>query len=197
MWFSATSREYYSIAAQNTSADTLFAPRLAERLVQMTLNPPGLPVSPNTKQTSDVLSVTNKRILHVDDEDIIRELVGNLLRKAGYYCRGAADGIEALDVLESDQDFDLILSEVMMNRLDGFGLLDRTKVLYPDIPFVFLAPVRDNAIKLAALRNGAYDYVLFPCEMDEIVFAVNRALEYGQLKLENRALRTRLESMTT
>jgi len=61
----------------------------------MTLNPPGLPVSPNTKQTSDVLSVTNKRILHVDDEDIIRELVGNLLRKAGYYCRGAADGIEA------------------------------------------------------------------------------------------------------
>jgi len=157
------------------------------------MTPPG---SSNAGETGDASAVTKGRILHVDDEDIIRELVGNVLQTAGYRYRGAADGIEALDVLESDQDFDLIFSEVMMNRLDGFGLFDRAKVQYPDIPFVFLAPVHDIAIKLMALGNGAYDYVLFPCKKEEIVFAANRAVEYGRLKLENRALRAELERIT-
>src|SRR5437899_12486451 len=78
------------------------------------------------------------RILVVDDEEPIREIVASMLSTAGYACKQAASGMEALAVLTSGEEFELMLSDLMMADLDGIGLLERTKEKYPDMPVVMV-----------------------------------------------------------
>src|ERR1700732_1464876 len=135
------------------------------------------------------------RILVVDDEEAIREIVSSMLTFAGYSCLQAASGMEALAVLNSGEEFELMLSDLMMAELDGIGLLERTKERFPDMPVVMVTAVHDISVALAALRNGAYDYLLKPFERDQLLATVGRALENRRLKLENRTYQTNLESL--
>src|SRR3954468_16155122 len=136
-----------------------------------------------------------ERILIVDDEEAIREIVASMLSIAGYRCQQAASGIEALAVLESGEEFELMLSDLMMAELDGIGLLERTKEKYPDMPVVMVTAVHDISVALAAIRNGAYDYLLKPFEREQLLNTVSRALENRRLKVENRDYQTNLESL--
>jgi putative nucleotidyltransferase with HDIG domain len=135
------------------------------------------------------------RILVVDDEEPIREIVASMLGTAGYACKQAASGMEALAVLTSGQEFELMLSDLMMADLDGIGLLERTKEKYPDMPVVMVTAVHDISVALAAIRNGAYDYLLKPFEREQLLNTVSRALENRRLKVENRTYQTNLESL--
>src|SRR5450631_4825160 len=135
------------------------------------------------------------RILVVDDEEPIREIVASMLGTAGYACKQAASGMEALAVLNSGEEFELMLSDLMMADLDGIGLLERTKEKYPDMPVVMVTAVHDISVALAAIRNGAYDYLLKPFEREQLLATVRRALENRRLKQENRAYQTGLESL--
>src|SRR5215470_1775036 len=135
------------------------------------------------------------RILVVDDEEPIREIVSSMLSFANYQTRQASSGREALALLESGEQFELMLSDLMMAELDGIGLLERTKEKYPDMPVVMVTAVHDISVALAAIRNGAYDYLLKPFEREQLLATVRRALENRRLKLENRAYQTDLESL--
>src|ERR1700757_2252433 len=135
------------------------------------------------------------RILVVDDEEPIREIVASMLGTAGYACKQAGSGMEALAVLTSGEDFELMLSDLMMADLDGIGLLERTKEKYPDMPVVMVTAVHDISVALAAIRNGAYDYLLKPFEREQLLNTVSRALENRRLKVENRTYQTNLESL--
>jgi putative nucleotidyltransferase with HDIG domain len=135
------------------------------------------------------------RILVVDDEEAIREIVASMLSAAGYSCKQAASGMEALSLLGSGNEFELMLSDLMMADLDGIGLLERTKEKYPDMPVVMVTAVHDISVALAAIRNGAYDYLLKPFEREQLVNTVSRALENRRLKLENRNYQLNLESL--
>jgi putative nucleotidyltransferase with HDIG domain len=135
------------------------------------------------------------RILVVDDEEPIREIVSSMLGTAGYACKQAASGKEALAVLTSGEEFELMLSDLMMADLDGIGLLERTKERYPDMPVVMVTAVHDISVALAAIRNGAYDYLLKPFEREQLLNTVSRALENRRLKVENRTYQTNLESL--
>ena len=135
------------------------------------------------------------RILVVDDEEPIREIVASMLGTAGYACKQAASGMEALAVLNSGEEFELMLSDLMMADLDGIGLLERTKEKYPDMPVVMVTAVHDISVALAAIRNGAYDYLLKPFEREQLLNTVSRALENRRLKVENRTYQTNLESL--
>jgi len=135
------------------------------------------------------------RILVVDDEEAIREIVASMLSSAGYACKQAASGIEALAVLHSGEEFELLLSDLMMAELDGIGLLEKTKEKYPDMPVVMVTAVHDISVALAAIRNGAYDYLLKPFEREQLLATVSRALENRRLKMENRTYQTNLESL--
>src|SRR6202030_3867566 len=137
------------------------------------------------------------RILVVDDEEAIREIVSSMLTFAGYSCLQAASGMEALAILDSGEEFELMLSDLMMAELDGIGLLERTKERFPDIPVVMVTAVHDISVALAAIRNGAYDYLLKPLEREQLLATVRRALENRRLKLENRAYQTNLEALVT
>jgi putative nucleotidyltransferase with HDIG domain len=135
------------------------------------------------------------RILVVDDEEAIREIVCAILAAAGYSWKQAGSGLEALALLNSGEHFDLMLSDLMMADLDGIGLLERTKERYPDMPVVMVTAVHDISIALAAIRNGAYDYLLKPFEREQLLNAVGRALENRRLKLENRTYQINLEDL--
>src|SRR6266699_1265771 len=135
------------------------------------------------------------RILVVDDEESIREIVSSMLTTAGYKCHQASSGNEALALLESGEKFELMLSDLMMANLDGIGLLERTKERFPDMPVVMVTAVHDISVALAAIRNGAYDYLLKPFEREQLLATVRRAMENRRLKLENRAYQTNLETL--
>lgn len=136
-----------------------------------------------------------ERILVVDDEEPIREIISSMLGAAGYKTRQAASGMEALAVLNSTGEFELMLSDLMMAELDGIALLERSKEKYPDMPVIMVTAVHDISVALAALRNGAYDYLLKPFEREQLLAMVRRALEHRRLKLENRAYQSNLESL--
>src|ERR1700685_3792694 len=135
------------------------------------------------------------RILVVDDEEAIREIVSAILAAAGYTCKHAGSGMEALALLNSGEQFELMLSDLMMADLDGIGLLERSKEKFPDMPVVMVTAVHDISVALAAVRNGAFDYLLKPFEREQLLATVRRALENRRLKLENRDYQTKLESL--
>src|SRR5271155_4463460 len=137
----------------------------------------------------------SERILVVEDEDAIREIVCSMLAAANYKTRQASSGLKALAILDAGEEFELMLSDLMMADLDGMGLLERTKEGYPDMPVVMVTAVHDIAVALAAIRNGAYDYLLKPFEREQLLATVRRALENRRLKRENDAYRTNLEAL--
>lgn len=139
----------------------------------------------------------SERILVVDDEEPIREIVCSMLQNAGYQCRQAASGLDALAALDTGEQFELMLSDLMMPELDGIGLLERVKEKFPDMPVVMVTAVHDISVALAAIRNGAYDYLLKPFEREQLLAMVRRALENRRLKLENRAYQTNLEALVS
>lgn len=137
----------------------------------------------------------NNRILVVDDEETIREIVSSMLGGAHFQTRQACSGVEALSILESGDEFDLVLSDLMMAEMDGIALLEKAKERYPDVPIVLVTAVHDISVALQALRNGAYDYVLKPFEREQLLHTVRRALEHSRLKRENDAYRTNLKAL--
>lgn len=137
------------------------------------------------------------RILVVEDDEATRELIVSMLLSDGHHCRKASNGQEALDLLESGEPVDLVLSNLMMPRLDGRELLQRVKATYPGIPFVVETGINDSPLRAVLMQEGAYDYLLKPFERDQLLATVHRALEYRRLKLENRAYVTNLESLVT
>jgi putative nucleotidyltransferase with HDIG domain len=136
-----------------------------------------------------------EHILVVDDEEPIREIVCSMLATAGYSCGQAGSGLEALSILESGEEFALMVSDLMMAELDGIGLLERSKERFPDMPVIMVTAVHDISVALAAIRNGAYDYLPKPFEREQLLATVRRALENRRLKLENRAYQNNLESL--
>jgi putative nucleotidyltransferase with HDIG domain len=136
-----------------------------------------------------------ERILVVDDEEPIREIVSSMLTAAGYTCEKASSGMSALEVLSKGTEFELMLSDLMMANLDGIGLLERSKEKFPDMPVVMVTAVHDISVALSAIRNGAYDYLLKPFEREQLLATVRRALENRRLKVENREYQNRLEAL--
>jgi putative nucleotidyltransferase with HDIG domain len=137
------------------------------------------------------------RILVVEDEEPIRELIVSMLLSDGHNCRKASNGQEALDLLESGEPVELIVSNLIMPRLDGRELLKRVKAQYPDLPVVLTTGASDVSLCVAAMQDGAYDYLLKPFARDQLLATVHRALEYRRLKAERRIYVTNLESLVT
>ncbi len=137
----------------------------------------------------------SERILVVDDEPAIRGLVVSMLQTAGYRCTPATSGHDALSVLESGAEFELMLSDLMMPDMDGSALLERSKERFPDMQVVMVTAVHDISAALSAIRHGAYDYLLKPFEREQLLNVVRRALENRRLKIDNRKYQQNLESL--
>jgi response regulator RpfG family c-di-GMP phosphodiesterase len=136
-----------------------------------------------------------ERILVVDDEETIREIVCSMLASASYQYQKAGSGNQALAVLKSGEQFELVLTGLMMPDLDGIGLQEAVNAQFPGLPLVFVTAVHDVSVALLCLRQGAYDYLLKPFERSQLLTTIRRALENHRLRTATDADKTTLESL--
>ena len=116
-----------------------------------------------------------ERILIVDDEETVRDVVTALLERSGYATTAVASAEEALTRLQQDPDYDLVLSDIIMPGIDGLNLLEQICTDYPSLPVVMCSAVNDVHVATNAFRRGAIDYVLKPIEKNRLARAIQRA----------------------
>ena len=123
----------------------------------------------------------------MDDEEAIRTIIISMLVSAHYGCREASSGAEALALLESGEEINLLLTDLMMSEMDGIALMEHTKEKYPDMPVVIVSGERDISVALAAIRKGAFDYLMKPFEREQLLATVRRAcFDTNQLPVSPR-----------
>jgi len=126
---------------------------------------------------------TNKKsILVVDDEEIVRYSLVNILKSNGYEVDEVSSGKDALKALYEKQ-YNLILTDLVMEGMDGLDLLENVKVISPRTIVIVITGYGSIKTAVAALRLGVYDYLLKPCDEKELLIRVKRGLEmqhYGE-----------------
>lgn len=139
------------------------------------------------------------KILIVDDEEAIREVVSTLLEAQGHECASVSNGLLAQEFLKT-HSMDLVLSDMVMPEMDGMRLVEWMRQTDPDVPVIMVTAMHDLSTALEAIRRGAYDYILKPFEKDQLYVGVRRALEHRQLVLERynyqRTLEIQVEERT-
>lgn len=113
------------------------------------------------------------KILIVDDEKPICDLIDMNLSAAGYYCKTVQDGLKAIDLIEKEK-FDLILLDIMLPGADGFDIMEYIRPL--KIPVIFITAKNDVSDKVRGLKLGAEDYLAKPFEVLELVARVEVVL---------------------
>jgi two-component system NtrC family response regulator len=137
--------------------------------------------------------VSERLVLVVDDEESQRKVLAGFLRKRGYAVEAAGSPAEALAVAAA-RAVDLVLSDLKMPGGSGLDLLDGLRRLNPEIPVILMTAFATVQSAVAAMKQGAADYLTKPVDLDELELLVGRVLERRALVSENRALREQLES---
>ena len=133
------------------------------------------------------------RILIVDDEPDMVENCTRILRRAGHRCLTATDPHRALALLESEHP-DLLLTDLKMPEIDGLAMLRRAHELDPALPVVVITAFATIESAVAAIKDGAFDYLPKNFSVDQLTLVVERALRQRRLALENRNLRDQLQT---
>ncbi len=131
-------------------------------------------------------------ILIVDDEKDIRELIGDILKDEGYAVRLAGNSDDAMNEVNVDPPALMILDIWLKDsRMDGIDILKTVKRDNPDIPVVIISGHGNIEIAVAAIKQGAYDFIEKPFNIDQLMVVVSRAMETSRLRRENQDLRRR------
>ena len=133
-----------------------------------------------------------ERILIVDDEAVIRRLLLLELSSRGYLCQEAGSAGEALAQLKSSP-IELVLLDIKMPGKSGAELLPEIRASFPDTAVIMVTAIIDTHIAIQCMREGAYDYLTKPFNLDEVTLSVGRALERRRLEMENRDYQQHLE----
>jgi two-component system response regulator AtoC len=136
---------------------------------------------------------TQERVLIVDDEEQMRELLAKVLEKNGYQVTTAGDGGQALALLEKEP-MDLVVTDVRMPGLDGMEALRAIKELSPEIVVIIMTAFGSIDQAVQAVKEGAYDYINKPFKIDEILLTIKKALDERRLRHEVSALRHELRT---
>lgn len=131
------------------------------------------------------------RLLIVDDEAGIRRTLKDLMRMQGHEVDEAENGEVGLKKL-SETAYDLVLSDIQMPKLDGMGLLKAAAEKYPEVPFVMLTAHATIELAVEAIRQGAYDFVPKPPNLQHFLVTVRNALGTKELRKEHTRMKARL-----
>jgi putative nucleotidyltransferase with HDIG domain len=137
-------------------------------------------------------SVTPTRILIVDDDGTVRDVIGVLLGEEGYVCETSTSAEEALGLIGATE-FHLVLCDMKMPGKDGLWLLDRVRSEHPSTAVIMLTAFGDTEAAVECLRRGAVDYLLKPPKVTDLVRSIERALAKRRLELARQRYRTSLE----
>jgi DNA-binding NtrC family response regulator len=137
--------------------------------------------------------VTRARILIVDDEPDMVDNCARLLGRAGHDCITATDPARALALLESDRP-DLLLTDLKMPGMDGMELMRHAHEIDPTLPVIVITGFATIESAVAAVKDGAFDYLPKTFSLDQLRISVDRALRHRELAQENRNLKSQLQS---
>ena len=132
------------------------------------------------------------KVLVVDDEETVRNLLQRMLEEAGYNVVTAANGQEALEKV-SQLKIELVLLDIKMPGMSGIEVLRQLTTNWPETCVVMATAVADAETAVEAMKLGAYDYITKPFNRDDVVLKVRRAMEKRELLLENEHHRLELE----
>jgi len=131
-------------------------------------------------------------ILVVEDEDIARRNLEYILKKEGYEVVSVDSGVKALDLLES-RTFDLVITDLKMEKVDGMKVLEKSKELQPYTEVIMITGYATVDSAVEAMKEGAYHYIAKPYKLDEVRRITREALIKRRLRLENLELRSSLK----
>jgi DNA-binding NtrC family response regulator len=136
---------------------------------------------------------SHERILVVDDEEQMRDLLAKVLERKGFQTSVCGDGTEALAFLEKEP-VDLVVTDVRMPGLGGMEALRAVKELNPDIVVIIMTAFGSIDQAVQAVKDGAYDYINKPFKIDEMLLTIEKALDERRLRHEVSALRQELHT---
>lgn len=136
------------------------------------------------------------RILAVDDEEVVRNLLQRTLAEAGYDVTTAADGEEALSAV-SQGEVKVVLLDIKMPGMSGIEVLGKLTTDWPDICVIVVTAVVDTQTAVEALKMGAYDYITKPFNRDNVVRKVQEAIEKWNYQLQDRRRYLQLKESIT
>jgi len=134
------------------------------------------------------------RVLVVDDERSIRELLWQYLTTQGYECLVAGDGSTAVSMLDR-QPFDLVISDICMPQLTGIDLLEYVHDRHPQLPVILITAVADLETAVDAMKHGAVDYITKPFNLAKVAASVHNALQARARRLQEAQLTRHLQEL--
>jgi two-component system, NtrC family, response regulator AtoC len=136
----------------------------------------------------------NGNILIVDDDQSMAEVLSTVMTKAGFAitsCASAAEGLSAL----AEQDFDVVVTDLHMEGMDGFAFCERIVANHPDVAVVMVTAFGSMDSAVAAIRVGAYDFIVKPFDTSTITLTLQRAVAHRALRNEVKRLRQEVTSV--
>jgi two-component system, NtrC family, response regulator PilR len=133
------------------------------------------------------------KILVVEDEKSMREVLKILLEGENYDVTSASNGLEGLSYIDKDI-FDLVITDMKMPKVDGFGILTKIKEMSPDTLVIMITAFGTTETAIEAMKLGAYDYINKPFKIDEIRLIVKKAIEKKRLSEEILLLREKVKT---
>lgn len=133
------------------------------------------------------------RILVIEDESAIRRVLVKILAEENeaYQVQEAEDGLIGIETIKKE-DFDLVLCDIKMPKMDGIEVLEAAKKIKPEIPFIMISGHGDLDSAVDTMRKGAYDYISKPPDLNRLLTTVRNALDRKDLVVENRNLKKKV-----
>lgn len=130
-------------------------------------------------------------ILIIDDEKAIRKTLTDILSYEGYKMEEAADGQEGFNLFKK-KEFDVVLCDIKMPKLDGMEFLEKAREINPDIPIIMVSGHGNIDTAVEAVKKGAFDYVSKPPDLNRLLITIRNALDRSTLATETRTLRKKV-----
>ena len=133
------------------------------------------------------------KILVIEDESAIRRVLVKILSEENdsYNVHEAEDGLKGLEIIKKE-DFDLVLCDIKMPKMDGVEVLEATKKIKPEIPFIMISGHGDLDTAVNTMRLGAFDYISKPPDLNRLLTTVRNALDRKELVVENKILKKKV-----
>ncbi len=131
------------------------------------------------------------RVMVVDDEEVIREILSDFLTMEGFQVITACDGEHALEQLDA-HPINLVISDLKMPRMGGLELLANVREIHPEVVTLIMTGYGTVETAIEAMKRGAFDYVLKPFKVEEVMHTVRRGIEQQRLRAENIELKAAL-----
>jgi DNA-binding NtrC family response regulator len=134
----------------------------------------------------------SKKILVIDDERAIRSALKDILSFEGFEVEEATDGLEGIKKIK-EQDYDCILCDIKMPKMDGTEVLDQSLLHKPDIPFILISGHGTIDAAVDAVKKGAFDFIAKPPDLNRLLITIRNAIDRNSLIVETKQLRKKVK----